>query len=109
MGRNGHGYGAVEREKHSCRIDELLDLYVISLFLFTIYCSSCALLYASYRHHSYVVFFLCIKEKRERERKKEKKRWVEMYDELDLCLSCPVVSDAAFELSEGFGLLAQRP
>ena len=74
MGRNGHGYGAVEREKHGCRIDELLgksDLYVISLFLFTIYCSSCALLYASYPHHSYVVSF-CV-QKRKREREKERK------------------------------------
>jgi hypothetical protein len=69
MGRYGNGYGVVDREKNGCRIHELLgnvgsDLYVISLFLlFTIYCS-CALLYASYPHHSADVLrccFLCIK------------------------------------------------
>lgn len=47
------------------------DLYVISLFLlFTIYCS-CALLYASYPHHSADVLRCCFFVYKIRERERE--------------------------------------
>ena len=65
-----------QREKNGCRIHELFGnvgsvRYIAFFLLFTIYCS-CALLYASYPHHSADALRCCffVYKIRERERKK---------------------------------------
>ena len=67
MGRYGHGYGVVDREKNGCRIHELLcnvgSVRYIAFFCclpFTVLVLCCMLLTHTTLPMCYVVAFLCI-------------------------------------------------